>query len=60
MSPQQMYLTARALDDSIKKFYESPENEAKFHEWLKDRKETIVTKNYSAGNGADSGGDGAP
>lgn len=40
MSPQQMYLTARALDDPIKKFYESPENEAKFQEWLKNRKES--------------------
>ena len=40
MSPQQTYLTARALDDSIKKFYESPENETKFQEWLKNRKES--------------------
>lgn len=38
MSPLQTYLTARALDEPIKQFYKCPENEAKFQEWLKNRK----------------------
>lgn len=38
LTPEEIYLVARALDDSMKRFYAIPENEAKFQEWLKKRK----------------------
>lgn len=38
MSPLQIYLTARALDEPIRQFYKRPENEEKFQEWLKSQK----------------------
>lgn len=40
MSSLQTYLVARALDESIKRFYACPENEKRFLEWLKNNKST--------------------
>ena len=38
LSPLQTYLAARALDEPIRQFYKSSENEEKFQEWLKSQK----------------------
>ncbi len=44
ISPVQAYLAARALVDPIRDFYKDPENEAKFQEWLKKRRENCPVK----------------
>lgn len=54
LNPTQLYLTARALNDSMKEFYKDPKNKKAFEKWRrKKRKEAQSGQD----NGTDSSGD---